>query len=117
MYRVDPEDYPISRLDIVPGMRLGQLTIEKILYGPRGGVRGVVARCTCGMTSTPEIRNLCRGRSRACPACADVIFQATKQRMHAAARKHGWGARKAMLRGEFRYPEKSKERELLEFLE
>ena len=48
----------------------GELTVTKITLGPRGGIKSVECRCSCGRISTPSRDNLVAGKSIRCNVCA-----------------------------------------------
>lgn len=62
------------------GAIFGELTVLEVGYGPRGGIAGVVCRCSCGMETRPLRDNLVSGKSRRCPTCCNKTSPAKQAR-------------------------------------
>lgn len=53
------------------GTRLGELTVTGYKVGPRGGLKGVLVRCSCrALSHVVDFYNLTSGRTTRCDSCA-----------------------------------------------
>ena len=59
------------------GGMFGELTVLSMDFGPRGGIKSVKCRCSCGRITYPHRDNLVAGKSTRCNVCAKKASAAT----------------------------------------
>ena len=70
------------------GARYGELLVTGLVRGPKGGVRGVECRCSCGRSFVVAESNLRHGRTTRCAECGRAKGNQRRVRYKAVGAEH-----------------------------